>query len=286
MALGAAGATAAHARPRLGFDRQPASGIRFGTQTNAYAINSQDFATFLAALENARAIGFEGFETGYRNVEHQFLSPAEARAGIAATGLTFFGIHIFLKHELYDSKTLLAPRPLYEKVALGGRSLGAQTLVLSGAAAEDTGQLNAKVEALNQAGRFCAATGLGLAYHNEEPESGSRLGELDVLYSETDPASVAFLFDVGHLFNLDGDVVGFLRKHHRRIAGLHLRDYQDHRQVVLGTGSLPLLAIASTLERLHWQGWVETEEERLDGVKHGEAYLRPAFLAMKGAFRP
>ena len=285
MALAAGGTLAARV-PLPASRGGTVPGIRLGTQTNAYPIDPKDFATFLAALESVKAIGFEGFETGYRNVEGQFRSPAEARAMIAATGLTFFGIHIFLKHELYDTKTLLAPSSLYEQVALGGRSLGAQTLVLSGAAAADTAQLQAKIAALNRAGSFCKNTGMGLAYHNEEPESGSKIGELDVLYSETDPASVGFVFDVGHLFNLDGDVVGFLGKHHKRIVGLHLRDYKDHHQVVLGTGSLPLQQIAQTLERLHWQGWVETEEERLDGVKHGEAYLKPAFFAMKGAFRP
>ncbi len=262
---------------------QAPGAIRFGAQTNAYPLDPKNFDTVLAALGKLKAIGYAGFETGYRNVMAQFDAPAEARASIAATGLTFFAVHIFLQHPLYDTTTLIAPASLYEKVALGAQSLGAQNLVCSGAAAESTAQLQSKVAGLNAAAAFCRSHGLGFAYHNEEPESGSKLHELDILYTQTD-AHVKFLFDVGHLFNLDGDVIAFLRKHHQRIAALHLRDYRDHQQVVLGTGTLPLAEIARTLQTLHWTGWVECEEERLDGVKHGDEYLRPAFAALKGAF--
>jgi inosose dehydratase len=263
------------------------SGIQFGTQTNAYPIDPKNFDTFLAALGKTKAIGFEGFETGFRNViSHADTSEAAqaAKEKIAATGLTFFGIHIFLPHAMYDTATLIAPASLYEKVAQTGKALGARTLICSGAAAESTDQLKSKIEGLNTAGAFAKKLGLAFAYHNEEPESGSKINELDTLYTHTDPDSVGFLFDVGHLFNLDGDVLEFIRKYHQRIIGLHLRDYKDHHQVVLGTGDLPLAQIAQTLERMHWKGWVETEEERLDGVKHGDEYLRPAFAAMKGAF--
>jgi inosose dehydratase len=260
------------------------SGVYFGAQTNAYPIDPKNFGSVLSALDKLKAIGYEGFETGYRNVMPQFALPADARAKIAATGLTFFGIHIFLQRAMYDTTTLVAPASLYEQVAKGGKSLGALNLVCSGAAAESMDQLNAKIAGLNVAGKFCQALELGFAYHNEEPESGSKLNELDILYTETDPAAVKFLLDVGHLYNVGGDVVAFIRKHHQRIAALHIRDYKDHKQVVLGTGTLPLLDIAHTLEQLHWRGWVECEEERLDGVKHGDEYLRPAFTALKEAF--
>jgi sugar phosphate isomerase/epimerase len=185
---------------------------------------------------------------------------------------------------MYDTTTHIAPSSLYEQVARGGKALGARNLIASGAAAQDEQQLKAKVAGLNAAGRYCHEQGMGFAYHNEEPESRSPLNELDVLYTETDPQYVRFLFDVGHKFNVGGDVVAFIRKYHQRILGLHLRDYKNHQQVVLGTGDLPLAGIAQALYEVHWSGWVETEEERLDGVKHGEDYLRPAYMAMRKAF--
>jgi len=285
-ALGAgAGAVFAPSLARMQVRAQaPSAGIRLGAQTNAYPIDPKNFDTFLSAIGKLETIGYQGFETGYRNVMSQFASPDDARARIAATGLTFFGIHIFLQHAMYDTATLIAPASLYEQVAKGGKSLGALYLVCSGAAAGNLDQLNVKIAGLNTAAKFCQALGLGFAYHNEEPESGSKLNELDILYTRTDPQTVKFLLDVGHLYNLGGDVVAFIRKHHERIVGLHIRDYKDHQQVVLGTGTLPLLDIAHSLEQLHWRGWVECEEERLDGVKHGDEYLRPAFTALKEAF--
>jgi len=266
---------------------EPQHNIQFGTQTNAYPIDPKNFDTLVAALEKAKAIGFEGFETGYRNIMSHVETPAATQAArdkIASAGLTFFAVHIFLQSAMYDPSTLIAPASLYENIAQASKALGARNFICSGAPAETTDQLKSKVQGLNAAGAFAKKNGLGFAYHNEEPESKSKINELDVLYSDTDPESVGFVFDVGHLFNLDGDVVEFIRKYHRRIVALHLRDYKNHQQVVLGTGNLPLAEIAQTLERLHWKGWVETEEERLDHMKHGDEYLRPAFAAMKGAF--
>jgi sugar phosphate isomerase/epimerase len=55
-------------------------------------------------------------------------------------------------------------------------------------------------------------------------------------------------------------------------------------QITLGEGTFPLAEVAGTLKQVGWKGWVLNEEERLDGSKHGAAYMRPAFKAMQGAF--
>jgi inosose dehydratase len=80
------------------------------------------------------------------------------------------------------------------------------------------------------------------------------------------------------------DVPAFLAAHHARIIGLHLRDYKDGRQVVLGQGAFPLQAVAKVLKRAGWKGWVLNEEERVDGSKHGLEYIEPAFQATREAF--
>ena len=264
--------------------RSQKSFIRIGTQTNAYPIQPNEPAGFIAALEQLRRIGFEGFETGFRSVAECFAAPEETRGKIAALGLTFFGVHIFLKSPEYDSQTLIAPRSVYEPIARGGKALGAQNVIVSGAPALSDEQLQAKVAGLDAAGRYCQDHGIDLAYHNEETDSGPHRNELDVLYAKTSPSHVHFVLDAGHLFNTGGDVVAFLRQYHSRIVGLHLRDYKNRQQVVLGSGDLPLRQIAQTLHELNWSGWVEAEEERLDGMKHGDSYLRPAYAALKEAF--
>ena len=262
------------------------SSIRVGAQTNAYAIQPNEPSSFIAALEQLRGIGFEGFETGFRNVAAFFAAPEETRSKIAALGLTFFGVHIFMQRSAYDPQTLIAPRSVYEPIARGGKALGAQNVIVSGAPALSAEQLQTKVAGLDAAGRYCQDKGIGFAYHNEEPDSGSQLNELDVLYAKTSPSHVRFVLDAGHLFNVGGDVVAFIRLYHSRIVGLHLRDYKNRQQVVLGSGDLPLRQIGQTLHAMNWSGWVEAEEERLDGVKHGDSYLRPAYAALKEAFLP
>jgi inosose dehydratase len=265
---------------------QPASdpSIKLGAQTNAWAIDPTRFDTFLGVLDQIRKIGYAGFETGFLNLSQQFKSPEAARISIANTGLAFFGIHVFLPPEHNDPATKLPPASLYEEVARGGAALGAQRLILSGVPAVSADDLKRKVVGLNAAGAFSKSLGLPFAYHNHWWEFQSKVGEIEALYAETDPALVSFLLDAGHAYRGGADVAAFLRRHHGRIIALHLRDYRDGKQVPLGSGSFPLAQVATTLKQLGWKGWVLNEEEREDGSKLGAAVIEPAFDSLQKAF--
>ncbi|AXC12695.1 Inosose dehydratase [Acidisarcina polymorpha] len=256
--------------------------IQIGAQTNAWAINPKNFGSFLAVLGQVKQVGYAGFETGFVNLLAEFDSPNVARQKIADTGLTFFGIHIFLPPDKVDQATRLPGAALYEKVARGGVALGPQHLILSGAPSRTADELKAKIEALNTAGRFSKSLGLPLAYHNHWWEFDSKVGEIDALYSQTDPALVSFLLDAGHAYRGGADVPAFLRSHAKRLVGVHLRDYEDGKQVPLGQGRFPLSEVAATLKQLQWKGWVLNEEEREDGTKGGLTVIEPAFKALQG----
>ena len=258
--------------------------IRLGAQTNAWAIDPARFDTFLGVLDQVKRIGYAGFETGFNNLRSQFLSPEQARSSIAKSGLTFFGIHIFVPFERMDPATHLPPAALYEEVAHGGAALGAQRLIFSGAPAASISGLKAKIAELNKAGAFGKSLGLPLAYHNHWGEFQSRVGEIEALYTQTDPALVSFLLDAGHAYHGGADVPAFLRKHHERIIALHLRDYRNGQQVPLGEGTFPLAGVATALKQLDWKGWVLNEEEREDGSKQGLTVIEPAFQALQKAF--
>jgi inosose dehydratase len=236
-------------------------------------------------LDPIGQIGYAGFETSFTNVKAQFQSLQNARRQIEKTGLVFWGIHIYLPHHFYDPLTHIAPPSLYEQIAPGGLSLGAGHMIFSGAPCENAEQLDHKIAGLNAAGKYSKSIGLPLAYHNETAqESQSKLGELEALYDRTDPEYVSFLLDRGHAYRGGMNVPAFVRKHHGRIIGIHLRDYRNGKQVVLGERIFPLAEPAAVLKQVHWHGWVLNEEERLDGSKHGAAYMRPAFQSMQGAF--
>ena len=260
-------------------------GIRFGVQLNAFPIDPKRFDTFLDALAQVKQVGYQGFEAGFRLVNQQFGDPAPARHKIEQTGLTFFGIHIFMpSFDMYDPSTRIAAPSIYEPVARGGAALGAKHLILSGAPAADPEQLKHKIEGLNAAGRFARTVGITAAYHNHWWEFESKIGEIDALYTRTDPELVHFVLDAGHAFHAGANVPAFIRAHSARIIGFHLRDFKNDEYVELGTGDFPLRQVAHTILQIGWKGWVENEEERADHSQTGLKVIAPAFRAMKEAF--
>jgi hypothetical protein len=100
------------------------AGIKFGAQTNAWAIDPQKPDSFFEVLRQVKQIGYDGFETGFLNLSSSFDAPVETAQRIASTGLTFFGIHIFLPPDKWDGVTRLPPSALYEKVVARGRRPG------------------------------------------------------------------------------------------------------------------------------------------------------------------
>jgi inosose dehydratase len=259
--------------------------IQFGAQTNAWAIDPKDLNSFFGVLDQIRQVGYAGFETGYFNLINYFDSPQEAAHRIEATGLIFTGIHVAIPFNKTDPATLLPPASLYERVAQGGHALGAQRLIFSGAPAATPEDVDRKIEALNRAGKFAQSAGFGFAYHNHWWEFQSKVGEIDALYTRTDPSVVSFLLDAGHAYRGGADIPAFLRAHYQRIVALHLRDYKDRQQqVVLGQGTFPLAQVAATLRQLRWGGWAINEEEREDGSKGGLSRIEPAYKALREAF--
>jgi inosose dehydratase len=257
-------------------------GIRLGAQTNAWPIDPSNFNTLVDTLSQIRQVGYAGFETGFLNLRTQFKTPEKARDRIAATSLTFFGVHIFLQE--YDYLTAIAPRDLYEPVARVGAAIGAERLILSGAPAVTPEEVQRKASALNAAGEFSRNLGLTLAYHNHWPEFKWNGKEIEALYAQTDPSLVAFVLDAGHAYRTGVDIPAFVTEHHQRLTGIHLRDYREGNQVPLGQGTFPLSALARVLQDVSWSGWVLNEEEREDGSKLGLAAIEPAYQAARGAF--
>jgi inosose dehydratase len=284
LTAGASIAPLAAARA-LAADGKAPAGVRFGVQLNAFPIDAKRFDTFLDALNTVKGIGYDGFESSYRNVSAEFDNPAPARKQIEQTGLTFFGIHIFMpSFDQYDASTHIAAASVYEPVARGGAALGARHMVLSGAPCADPDQLKRKIEGLNTAGRFAQSAGIAVAYHNHWWEFESKIGEIEALYTQTDSRLVHFVLDAGHAYHGGANVPEFIRAHAQRIAGFHLRDYRNGKLVTLGTGSFPLAEVAATIRQIGWKGWVENEEEREDQSKNGAEVIAPAFKAMKEAF--
>ncbi len=261
--------------------------VRLACQTNAWRIDPSNFAQVLEILSRLKALGYDGFETGFRNIQGQFGNAAAARKQLEATGLKFFATHIFL--DQYDPQTRIAPMDLVRQVVDGVSLLGAQRLILSGGGLLQDGRidpeaLKRKAEGLNVAAQYCRRNGMRLAYHNHGPEFAQNGLEIEGLYQRTDPALVEFVTDCGWATRSGADVVAFFKRHHRRMVGLHLRDFKGEMQVPLGQGEFPLAALAAEIKRLNWPGWAINEEERLSGEKPGESAVAPARESLRRVF--
>lgn len=256
--------------------------ISVGMQTNAWKLGADDFPGLLKVLGEISALGYEGFETSFRNVQGEFGKHAkDARAKLSGTGLRFLGCHIFLSD--YDAKSNIAPMEQIEPMAEGAASLGAERLILSGAPVRgeegpmDPQRLSWKAGALNRAGRYCYGMKLRVCYHNHGPEFANDAEEITALMKETDADNVRFIIDAGHALRAKADLAAFFTKYHKRIDGMHLRDFnRDNVQVPLGQGEFRYEPLAAAVKKAKWTGWVIAEEERESGEKPGEAAARPA----------
>ncbi|MDX2041088.1 MAG: sugar phosphate isomerase/epimerase family protein [Acidobacteriota bacterium] len=262
-------------------------GVKIGCQTNAWRIDPNNFDSLLAVLRQLKELGYEGYETGFRNVQGQFANSAAVRKQLEVTGLKFLGCHIFL--DKYDEQTQIAPLELVQKIADGAASLGAERLILSGGGLIRDGKVAAdflkrKADGLNAAGKYCRSKGIRLAYHNHGPEFEAGGVEIEGLYAQTDPALVDFLHDFGWAFYAKANVPEFFAKHHKRIVGMHLRDFKNGEQVPLGQGEFPIRELAAAIKKAKWTGWAINEEERLSGEKPGEKAVAPARQTMKQVF--
>ena len=264
-----------------------AAGPHIGCQTNAWALKPGDFPQFLDVLGTIKSLGFDGFETSFRNVQGQYATAAAARAQLDKSGLVCFGVHIFLND--YDPLTRIAPMDLVKATADGAAALGAQRVILSGGGLVKEGKVSEqdlaqKVGGLDAAARYCRETGLTFAYHNHGPEFAAGGAEIAGLIGRTDPALVAFLVDCGWAYRAGVDLAGFFTTHRARIAGLHLRDFKGEQQVPLGQGDVDWKPLASAVRKAGFDGWVLAEEERADGTKPGAAAAGPARETLRTLF--
>lgn len=263
------------------------TGVKIGCQTNAWRIDPSNFDSVLGVLRQLKALRYDGFETGFRNVQGQFGNADAARKQIEQFGLKFLGCHIFL--DQYDPQTRIAPMDLIQQVTAGAANLGAERLIVSGGGLIIDGKIDGealkrKAAGLNAAGKYCQSRGIKLAYHNHGPEFANSGEEIEGLYAQTDPALVDFLTDCGWAFSAKADVPKFFQKHHKRIIGLHLRDFKNGEQVPLGQGEFPIRELAGAIKKVNWQGWTINEEERLSGEKPGEKAVAPARQTLKQVF--
>jgi inosose dehydratase len=290
--------------------------VRFGVAPIAWS-NSDlpqlgGETTLETCLEESRAAGFSGTETGVKfPMDPAVLRPMLDRYGLKLVSGWFSG-------ELLDGSVEREKERIAAQLATF-RALGAPVLIY----AETTGSVQAKIEVglsqrprltpddirgygrkLTALAEWMAGEGMPMTYHHHMGTVIETEREIDLLMAHTG-AAVGLLLDTGHLAFAGGDVAATTRRHARRINHVHCKDLRaavvkEARQrdqsflsaildgvfTVPGDGFIDYFAFARILHEIGYDGWVVVEAEQ-DPVKApplafsrmGQHHLTHAFTA-------
>ena len=143
--------------------------------------------------------------------------------------------------------------------------------------------------------------GLTLVYHPHAETHVEYEDQIEAFLEQTDPARVSLCFDTGHHAYRGGDPVAFMRKHHKRIAYLHLKSIDGDMQKKVAAEKIPFAlavgmdmfcepakgmvdfqAFRDVLREVDYSGWAIVEQDMYPApfdkpmpiAKRTRAYLR------------
>jgi inosose dehydratase len=146
-----------------------------------------------------------------------------------------------------------------------------------------------------------ARFGLALVFHPHAETHVEYEDQIEAFLAQTDPARVSLCFDTGHHAYRGGDPVAFMRKHHQRIAYLHLKSIDGEIQKKVAAEKIPFalavgmdmfcepakgmvdfIAFKDVLREVGYDGWAIVEQDMypapfdkpLPIAKRTRAYLR------------
>lgn len=148
---------------------------------------------------------------------------------------------------------------------------------------------------LNQLGTIAQEYGLKLVYHHHMGTGVQTVEEVDRLMASTDSERVFLLYDTGHIYVSDGDLLSLLRRHLSRIRHVHFKDVRDDVMneckrsgnsfmasvlsglfTVPGDGSIDFLKPYQALCDAGYQGWIVIEAEQDPTKAHPLEYALKA----------
>ena len=251
--------------------RGAAPKIQVGCQTRAYGSPIPDRGRFLGVLDDLAELGYEGFETNYRSLEHSFDDPAPMRREFEKRGVELIGLHLGVG--LFDAEKIPGEQEQILRIAKAVQGLGGKHIILSGRAlpTEADGRatraaLASKARELNRAGRACRELGVRVSFHNHRHELAHNAEEITYLLAETDPDLVSLVLDVGHWFPAGFPATELVYQYPNRIAGFHLRDTTAGKEVMIGGGDFDFAALGKALRRTGWFGWLIVEVNKREDI--------------------
>jgi inosose dehydratase len=209
---------------------------RIGTSPNSWGVW---FATdplqlpWWRFLDEAAEAGYAAIELGpygYLPSQQDALKAELSKRGLQLTA-GYVRAHLEveaawpgLEHGVNESGKLLASQGAKFLILIDDTHDGYFTGPPSQSALLDTLGWNRLIKTLNRVGDLARENfGLRLLIHPHAYSHIETPEQIEALLAETDAASVSLCLDTGHFAFRGGDPVDFLRRHHGRIAYLHLQ---------------------------------------------------------------
>lgn len=255
---------------------------RIGVTNNTRGGWEKDF--WLASLE-AHQVGYRHVETFVSFLKDLFETPEEVLARANKIGVGFVTVSNAAPMEMHFEDPKKRGQLLSEHTRLARfvRALGGRHMKINlgprrpgGTTEEDLKQI---AETIEQLGKRTDREGIRLAIHAHMWSQFENQHEIDAVLNHTDPKTVAFVLDTGHITMAGMDPVALAKKLNHRIVEFHMKDTKKetrggakHRLdrpadmmvhppfFPLGEGGgVDFPALKAHLDSIGWNGWLTTE---------------------------
>ncbi len=232
----------------------------------------------------------ESYEVGYRHVEtfYSFLKdfvdkPEQVLARAKQIGVGIITVSNSGPMEMHfeDGGKRAQILDEHAKLARFVRKLGGTHLKINLGPRRPTGttdeDLKQMAETVGQLGKRTEAEGVRLAIHAHMWSQFENQREIDYVLGHTDPKTVAFVLDTGHITMAGIDPVALAFRLHHRVVEYHLKDTKkewyggakkrldrpdmmgDPPFFPLGSGGVDFEGLKKHLDAIAWKGWLTTE---------------------------
>lgn len=255
--------------------------FRVGVTNNTRGGWEKDF--WLACRE-AHEAGYRNVETFYSYLQDLFENPNEVNARAKSIGVGIITVSNSAPMEMHFEEAKKRSRILEEhtKLARFVNKLGGTHLKINlgprkpgGTTSEDLKQI---AETVHQLGKRTAGEGVRLAVHAHMWSQFENQQEIDYVMAHTDPQTVAFVLDTGHVTLAGMDPVALAFRLHHRVVEYHLKDTRKEVYAgatvrmdrpadmmanppffPLGSGGVDFAGLIKHLNAISWKGWLTTE---------------------------
>jgi sugar phosphate isomerase/epimerase len=226
----------------------------------------------LTAVANA---GYEGIEITNTMIREYDGRPAEFARALKDRGLVLSAFAYASPAGLTDPGARAAELAGADKAMRFVASFPGVVLALGGASSPQRTDIEKKIafaaEFYNEVGKRGRAMGVPVAFHPHSHHGSlfESRDEYDLIMRLTDPETVKWNPDTGHIVRGGQNLLDTLRRYAARINHVHLKDAdRDNQWQPLGKGICDIPAVLKLLAgELGYSGWVVGEEESAEARK-------------------